>query len=68
MKRGCQCGGDMPGFCPGPSNCPANMPETTGCWSCNQVFGKWDDKCPHCNATNANVDFDLAMKEQMEAA
>ena len=22
MARGCRCGGDMPGRCPGPANCP----------------------------------------------
>lgn len=21
-RRGCKCGGDMPGYCPGPENCP----------------------------------------------
>lgn len=23
----CQCGNDMPGRCPGPSNCPYNQPD-----------------------------------------
>lgn len=23
----CQCGDDMPGQCPGPSNCPYNQPD-----------------------------------------
>lgn len=23
----CRCGGDMPGRCPGPSNCPMRQPE-----------------------------------------
>ncbi len=29
-KHACQCGGDMPGTCPGPENCPMVADEEDG--------------------------------------
>lgn len=35
----------------------------TSCWKCGAEYGKYDPKCPRCEATNANVDPQKAMKE-----
>ena len=33
------------------------------CWNCSKASGFHDTHCPHCGATNPNVDFDTAMLE-----
>lgn len=33
------------------------------CWRCNGSMLFFQNPCPHCAATNPNVDLDAAMKE-----
>jgi hypothetical protein len=64
--KGCACGGDMPGRCPGQANCPMCQEEETACWNCNESYPLEAPKCTFCDCINSNVDFDGAMKEMKE--
>ena len=33
------------------------------CWDCSKEQGFHENPCPHCGATNPNVDFHKAMQE-----
>ncbi len=44
----CQCGGDMPGRCPGPANCPLCQPDPELCECCGEILD--DGECAPCNA------------------
>lgn len=38
-------------------------PIKTLCWRCSEPYSNTLSNCPHCKATNANVDFKTAMVE-----
>jgi Zn finger protein HypA/HybF involved in hydrogenase expression len=38
----------------------------TNCWHCHTPYAFTTTKCPKCNATNANVDFETAQIEQVK--
>lgn len=55
-RNGCRCGGNMPGICPGPQNCPMERTAHT-CSRCEDEFTNeigaaqsWDDEwtCADC--------------------
>ena len=33
------------------------------CWHCSKVQGFYESPCPHCGATNPNMDLEKAQKE-----
>jgi predicted amidophosphoribosyltransferase len=36
------------------------------CWKCNKAYDIESPQCPHCLATNPNVDFVKAMQEALD--
>lgn len=40
-----------------------NAPVDSLCWLCSKVMAFREPKCPHCGATNPNVDLDQALFE-----
>ncbi len=41
----------------------AGSAEKTLCWHCDEVYVRAEEACPHCCATNANHDLELAQWE-----
>lgn len=41
-----------------------SRPDTL-CWNCSKPYLLDCPKCPHCNATNGNIDRDAAMRESL---
>lgn len=39
------------------------LKKLTVCWRCNKQYDIDQKQCPHCEATNANVDTEKAVEE-----
>lgn len=40
--------------------------DTTLCWKCSKPYPIEAEKCPHCEAANANVDYEKAKLEELQ--
>ena len=45
---------------------PLSADRTSLCWKCSKQEGFLQSPCPHCGATNPNVDLQAALKEQAD--
>ncbi len=43
------------------------MTTETLCWNCSKPYSATDEQCPHCCATNANIDIESARMEMNNA-